>query len=164
MIAIETGNLEIALATLFARMLSVPMRTGRAVYLTPKAAHARLDILRNAAKAAFDRKVKSKELNDHYKEALAKVTDIISRAGKANDKRNRIVHDSWGYNDDDNEVSRLMIDGNPDGQSVSVPLSELENDLKSLRIVIQDAASLARHFHKNPPLIADLRNSATNSG
>jgi predicted RNA-binding protein YlxR (DUF448 family) len=91
MIAIETGNLEIALATLFARMLSVPMRTGRAVYLTPKAAHAQLDILRNAAKAAFDRKVKSKELNDQYKEALAKVTGIISRAGKANDKRNRIV-------------------------------------------------------------------------
>src|SRR5271155_2456513 len=35
MIAIESGNLEIALATLFARMVMLPLRTGRAVYLTP---------------------------------------------------------------------------------------------------------------------------------
>jgi hypothetical protein len=164
MIAIESGNLEIALATLFARMLAIPLRTGRAVYLTPLSAHARLDILRNAAKAAFGRSVKSKALRDQYRHTFTRVTEIITRASNVQNKRNRIVHDSWGYNDDDEEVSRLMIDGNPDRESVSVPLNELENDLKSLRAVIQDAGSLARAFRKRPPLMADMRNSPTNSG
>ena len=58
MIAIETGNLELALADVFARMLSIPLRIGRAVYLTPQASHARLDILKNAARAEFERSVR----------------------------------------------------------------------------------------------------------
>ena len=53
LIAIETGNLELALADLLARMLSIPLRIGRAVYLTPQSSGARLHILKNAARASL---------------------------------------------------------------------------------------------------------------
>jgi hypothetical protein len=154
MIAIESGNLEIALATLFARMLWIPLRIGRATYLTPQAAHARLEILRNAAKAEFDRSTKSATLRAQY---IERVTKIIVRVSDAINKRNRIVHDSWGYNDDDREVSRLMIDGNPDRDSVSVPILELENQLKAVRNLIDDVNALAREFYRNPPAMVDMR-------
>src|ERR1700687_493469 len=80
MIAIETGNLEIALADLFARMLSIPLRIGRAVYLTPQSAQARLDILVNAAKAEFDRPMRAKVLREQYADAFKQVNTIRNRA------------------------------------------------------------------------------------
>ena len=50
MISIENANLKMELS---ARRLFIPLRIGRALYLSPQAAHARLDVLRNATKAAF---------------------------------------------------------------------------------------------------------------
>jgi hypothetical protein len=164
MIAVESGNLELELAGLFARMVMIPLRIGRAVYLTPHSAHARLDILKNAAKAAFDRPTRSTVLRLQYAEALKRVIDIANRASASINKRHRLVHDSWGYNDDDREVSRLMIDGNPDRESASVPISELKDQLSVLRNLISEAGTLAREFRKRPPLMVDLRNSPTNSG
>src|SRR5882672_5900942 len=87
MIAVESGNLEIALASLLGRMVMISPRVGRAVYLTLQAAHARLDILKNAAKAAFDRPARSKVLSKQYAEALKRVIDIANRASAAINKR-----------------------------------------------------------------------------
>jgi hypothetical protein len=101
MIAIETGNLELALADLFARMLSIPLRIGRAVYLTPQSSAARLHILKNAARAEFERPMRSKTMKDQYASALKRVLDIHDRADKAIIRRHRVVHDSWGYSEDD---------------------------------------------------------------
>jgi hypothetical protein len=42
MISIENANMEFALAGLFASVIQVPLSTGRAIYLTPKSAMARL--------------------------------------------------------------------------------------------------------------------------
>jgi hypothetical protein len=92
MIAIESSNLEIALAGLFARMLMLPVRTGRAIYLTPQAAHARLDILRNAGKATFDRSTKSEVLTEQYKNAFSRLKKILQRASDAINSRHRLVH------------------------------------------------------------------------
>jgi hypothetical protein len=142
-------------------MLAIPRRTGRAIYLTPQAATARLDVLQNAAKAAFDRVTRSRTLAAQYKSALDKINDLVKRSRQANGKRNRIIHDSWGYNDDDKEVSRLMLDGNPDRESVSVPINELRDQLAALQRLVEDAGKLARAFRKQPPLMVDLRNSAT---
>lgn len=161
MIAIETGNLELALANLFARMLLIPLRIGRAVYLTPQSAQARLHILKNAARAEFDRPMRSKTLMDQYASALKRVIEIHDRANKAINKRHRVVHDSWGFSDDDREVSRLMIDGNPDRESAAAPVNELKDQLMSLRKLIADATALARDFYNNPPMMIDLRLSGT---
>jgi hypothetical protein len=161
MIAIESGNLELALASLFARMLLIPLRVGRAVYLTPQGFQARLDILRNAAKAEFDRAVRPAVLRKRYPEVLRRVTDIIKRANDAVNKRNRVVHDSWGYNDDDKEVSRLVIDGKPDRESASVSIKELADQLVSIRVLIDDVGALAREFYRHPPTMIDLRLSET---
>jgi hypothetical protein len=161
LIAIETGNLELALADLFARMLSIPLRIGRAVYLTPQSSAARLHILKNAARAEFERPMRSKILRDQYASALKQVTGIHDRASKAINKRHRVVHDSWGFNDDDMEVSRLMIDGHPDRESAAAPLKELEDQIKSLRKLIDDAGALSRGFYRHPPTMIDLRLSGT---
>jgi hypothetical protein len=161
MIAIETGNLELALANLFARMLLVPLRIGRAVYLTPQSSQARLHILKNAARAEFDRPMRSKVLTDRCASALKRVIEVHDRANKSILRRHRVVHDSWGFNDDDGQVSRLMIDGNPDRESASAPINELRDQLRSLRKLIDDAGVLAREFHNNPPMMIDLRLSGT---
>jgi hypothetical protein len=161
MIAIESGNLEIELAGLFARMLMIPLRMGRAVYLTPQAAHARLAILKNAAQTEFDRPMRSKETRQRYDSALKQVMEIYNRASAAINKRNRIVHDSWGFSEDDREVSLLMIDGVPDRESASVPINELKDQLSSMRKLIGDVGALAREFYRNPPTMIDLRLSGT---
>ena len=161
MIAIESGNLELELAGLFGRMLMIPLRIGRAVYLTPQAAHARLAVLKNAARAEFDRPTRSKTMREKYASALKRVIEIHDRASTAINKRHRIVHDSWGFSDDDAEVSRLMIDGNPDRESAAVPVNELEDQLNSLRKLIADVGDLAREFYRNPPRMVDMRLSGT---
>ena len=53
MVSLEAIALELRLALLLARMLSIPLKTAQAIYLTPKAEQTRLDILRNAAHAEF---------------------------------------------------------------------------------------------------------------
>ena len=68
---------------------------------------------------------------------------------------------SWGFNDDDMEVSRLMIDGHPDRESATAPLKELRTQLKSLRKLIDDAGALSREFYRHPPTMIDLRLSGT---
>jgi hypothetical protein len=161
LIAIEAGNLELAVANLFARMLSIPLRIGRAVYLTPQSSAARLHMLKNAARAEFERPMRSKILRDQYASALKRVIEIHDRASKAINRRHRVVHDSWGFNEDDMEVSRLVIDGNPDRESAAAPLKQLEDQLKSLRKLIDDAGTLSREFARHPPTMVDLRLSGS---
>jgi hypothetical protein len=55
-----------------------------------------------------------------------------------------------------------MITGNPERKTVAVPLKELNGQLSSLRSLIADVTALAREFRARPPLMVDLRNSATN--
>lgn len=157
LIAIETGNLELTLANLFARMLSIPLRIGRAVYLTPQSSAARLHILKNAARAEFERPMRSKNLRDQHASALKRVIEIHDRASKAINRRHRVVHDSWGFNEDDMEVSRLMIDGQPDRESAAAPVKELQDQLTFLRKLIDDAGALSREFYRHPPMMVDLR-------
>jgi hypothetical protein len=159
MISIENANLEMELAALFARTLFIPLRVGRAVYLTPLSAHARLDIFRNAAKAAFG----GARVTKKKKHALKRIEDILNRSSTAINKRHRVIHDSWGYNEDDDEVSRLTIDGNPDRESLSVPLDDLKSQLKELRQLIDNIGSLRREFRNDPPLLTDLKKLTTHS-
>ena len=47
MISIEIGNLEMVLGDLLAALLMIPSFLGQAVYMTPRAAIARVDVLDN---------------------------------------------------------------------------------------------------------------------
>jgi hypothetical protein len=53
MISIENGNLEYAMAALFSRVIMVRLQVGVSVYMTPKAAVPRIEILENASKTAL---------------------------------------------------------------------------------------------------------------
>jgi hypothetical protein len=158
MIAIEAGNLDMELANLFATAFFLSPPVGRAIFLSPHSAHARISMFRNAAKAAF-----SKKKTARRSKALRRINALLERSSTAMNKRHRIVHDSWGVGDQ-NDVGRLVIDGNPDAESLAVPEQELKTQLSDLRKLLDDIGELTREFRRAPPLLADMRKSSTKSG
>jgi hypothetical protein len=57
-----------------------------------------------------------------------------------------------------------MIDGNPERESLAVPISELKTQLADLRKLINDVGRLHREFRRAPPLLTDMQKFTTNSG
>jgi len=53
MISLEAVAIELRLALLLARALTIPLRTAQVLYLTAKAEATRIEIFRNAASAAL---------------------------------------------------------------------------------------------------------------
>jgi hypothetical protein len=89
----------------------VRVRTGRAIYLTPRSAIARIEIFEAAAKAHLEfRDWNGNE--DHQKKianAFAKSLSIISRAKSAVGKRQGIIHDQWGLDEKTRGVMRKSL-------------------------------------------------------
>jgi hypothetical protein len=166
MILIETVDLEVQLASLFARMLSISPRVGRAIMLAPKSEQARLDILKHAAEAAFfisPKAEKDSELSQQKQKALERVLKIVSKSQDLMNKRHRIAHDEWAVLDENNEIRRIPVSGKLKREEVAVPINELEDHILSIRTCIDDAHKLASDFREHPPTMADLRKSSTNS-
>jgi hypothetical protein len=116
LISVETIDLEVRLANLFARMVGIPLRIGQAIYLTPKQEQTRMDILRNAANAALStppRANPKSALVRQKAEALKKVERIIARGETLIRKRHRVVHDEWTFSEKEKKVTRRLVDGRP---------------------------------------------------
>src|ERR1700720_3330522 len=81
LLALETVDLELELALLFSRMLMIWPRVGEAIYMTPLNAHARIEILQNAAQQLLAPRAADKGRPSGKKAAaLKKVKDITKRA------------------------------------------------------------------------------------
>lgn len=154
MISIENGNLELALSWLFAAILDLSVSVGQAIYLTPKSAFARLEILENAAKAyfhvpstleAYDR------VRERYANDLSRTLAILKRCQKVIGKRHSIMHDGWGSRDDGQEVVRASFPIPPNSDQIGehVPLSELEKTVSQFRSLIDDVRDLTTEFARN---------------
>jgi hypothetical protein len=113
MVSLETIALELRLATLLARALSIPVRVGQAIYLTPKAEATRIDVLRNATHAAFHVSPSKREssLGRQKARALKDINAIAVKADKLIRERHRVIHDEWNYSDTEKKVTRRLIDG-----------------------------------------------------
>jgi hypothetical protein len=137
MISIENANLEYELADLFSRILQIHPHVGRAIYLTPKSAIARIEIFENASKAVLAPKTE----NENFAAAfLEKALCIASRARAVVGKRHEIIHDGWGVDSQTGDVLRIPTKR----AQAHVPLADLQNLVRDFRLLICDAARLGR--------------------
>jgi hypothetical protein len=167
MIAIETVDLELELAGLFAQMLMLKPSVGRAIFLSPKSEQARLDIFRDAANAEFSPNPRAKPkspLEQQKAAALSKVKGMISRSQDAVNRRHRVIHDEWEVSDVDQEIQRRVVDGKVTREAKPTPINELEDQIHSLRVLIDDVYDLAREFRARPPRMIDMKKSTTKAG
>jgi hypothetical protein len=153
MISIENGNLEDAMGALFSRVIMVNLRVGLSVYMTPKAAIPRIEILENAAKTVF-RDRGADEQKERLAGALKNVLNICGRAKSLVGKRHRIVHDGWGVDHETREVQRFAP-GSWKGEQVS--LSELEVIIKDYRHLIDDTLDFAEELRAHPPQMVSMQ-------
>lgn len=124
MISVEVANLDIHLGFLFSVILRIPYNVGREIFLTPKSASARLELLETAFRGMIvDGSVGRKHLETIHKRAA----NIIN-------KRHSMMHDSWGMNEE-GLVVRGSIRNN---EKTPVPLNELEKVIADIRSLIQD--------------------------
>lgn len=161
MISLETVDLELRLATLFARMLAIPVGVGQAIVLSPKAEQARIDIIRNAANARLASAPSANPTNAllrRKRDALGKVDDILNRAQGLMSKRHRIIHDDWNVSSKEKTVTRRIVDGAiAKRKRIPIGKTELENHIRSLRVLIDDIHRLSESFREHPPFMADFR-------
>jgi hypothetical protein len=111
MVSVEVANLDIHLGYLFAEILRIPGNVGEEIFLTPKSAFGRLDLLNTAVEQMMeDKSVWKKHLKNIHKRAAS----IINH-------RHSMIHDSWGINVH-GSVVRRSIRG--DSEKIPVPLKE----------------------------------------
>jgi hypothetical protein len=166
MVALEAIALELRFAMLLGRLLAIPQRIARAIYLTPKSEQARLEILRNAAEArlASSPSKRDSPLGRQMSAALKRVIGLQKRALKLIGKRHGVIHDEWNYSPMKGEITRKAVDGKLTPKITKADLKELERLIDQMRDLIDDAYDLAEEFRKDPPFMVDLSIDTTKSG
>src|SRR5258708_30723570 len=97
MITIEIGNLEVELGGLLGALLHIQQEIGEIVYLTPRAAIARVAVIENVVNATLT------EGTDVYKA----IAHIVERAKTVIGKRHGLVHELWGVHATSKQVHRM---------------------------------------------------------
>jgi hypothetical protein len=161
MIALETVDLELELAELFARMLQIPLNVGESVYMTPKSDQVRIEVLRSGAHAVSPnpKRDPKSELEVQKRSALKKVIDLATRAQASINYRHRTMHDDWGFDPDHNEIRRITVDGKLGRTPTLIPINDLKKQIEITRKLIDDVVALAKEFKDNPPLMVSLARS-----
>jgi hypothetical protein len=159
-IALEVVDLELELAVLLARTLMVTPKVGEAIYMSPKADRARLDILEHVAQTVFATKSTGRpttRLGKQKYDAREKVLAIVKRCRASIESRHRVIHDDWYISGETQEIKRMMVDGKVTREGVKVTLDELDDIIKKLRRLIDDVTKLSEEFRKNPPQMVSMR-------
>jgi hypothetical protein len=154
MIALETVDLEIELGVLFSSLLKISKPVGEAIYMTAKSEQARLEILKNTATALFALHPKSKRTSPKSRRKIVskeKVLKIVSRAQTCIGKRHRAIHDEWYVMPITKEIKRLQVDGRGEVVGTPIPINQLNKEIETLRVLIDDITELAAEFDKHPP-------------
>lgn len=154
MISIENANLEDAMSILFARVIFVNERIAYAIYMTPKSAAARIDLLENGARAALAAKKMGAPREPQKEQAWRKIANIVKRARTVTGKRHAIIHDGWGVQDGD--VTRYVT-GSRELKSEPMPLTRLRDLVSQFRILVTDVLELAAEFKNSPPKLASMK-------
>lgn len=149
MIAIEMGNLDFMLGGLLGALLHIDMEIARTIYLTPRVALGRIEILENAIKTSVQPNT------DMFRE----VDGIRKRARKLIDKRHTMVHEHWGVDIATGIPSRQRIPHRTEPASTPVPIHELRNMIRDIRRVATDAFDVTGALYKSWPPYASLDKS-----
>ena len=160
MVALEVVDLEIRLANLFGHVVGVSQRIAQAIYFSPKAEQARMDVIRNATNAAFATSpLERGSVARQKREALAKVEDILERSEKLIRKRHRVIHDEWNISDKEKIVTRRLVGGELKRPRVPVDKKELSEMIEQLRELIDSVYALSQEFKAHPPTMASMATS-----
>jgi hypothetical protein len=146
MISILNANLEEALGELLARVLHIRVEVGKAIYLTPKSAFARLEILEAAAKA----RLRPKEEGDTFNEneegkaaTLQRVLQVVPRARGVIGRLHKVMHDAWGIETGTTIVARVSLPLAQKNAAVPAPIKTFFDLIRDIQGVINDATLLA---------------------
>jgi hypothetical protein len=156
MISIENANLDLMFGVFLARVLGVPAEIGQALYLTPKSAMGRIEMIENVGKLAFPIH-RTDDLDPEPRAALEstnvirlkdvqRVMALTKRARSIINKRHSIIHDAWGLQQDTSEVARRPLPIKLDAIPQPVSLHSLTEIIRDIRAAIDDVRELAREF------------------
>ena len=162
MISIENANLELWLADLMGAALNISKRLAHAIYFAPRAAALRLDILEAAVKERLAPRKKADPagtLERQKREALAKIERIVKRSRAHVQKRHDVIHDAWGVDHEapGSPVLRNRIKDAGFAEADVAPIEQLEDLVRSFRLLISDVDVLVSEIRKHPPTLVDMR-------
>ena len=141
MISIEIANLEIMLSLLLSHLLNVSGQLAHAVYFTPRANIARLEMITNVMSIVL--------AGDENKYLRNKIEKLISRTTTVMGKRHDTIHNSWGAFMDD--VARISLPHQKDEGLKIVPITELTDLLRDIRELITRAGVIADEYPEATP-------------
>jgi hypothetical protein len=148
MISIEMFNLDYMLGGLLGALLHISPDIARVVYLTPRAAFGRLEIIKNVSKESVN---PGSEIHTAVERILKRTKSILSR-------RHNMIHDSWGTTN--GKPSRIKI---PPTDKSSTPmfvsLNELEDMINEIREISTSVYDLSDSLYSSWPPYASLDKS-----
>jgi hypothetical protein len=138
MITVENSSLEALLADLLAVILKVRPDMGFALFYSPKASIARLDLITNAIAIAYIPKNPTRK----------KIEKIIERSRAVMGKRHDVNHSLWAENEVPGEpgVAKMSF---PKRSEAPVSVHDLYAIIKTYRSIITDLLDL---FNELQPL------------
>jgi hypothetical protein len=134
LIAVEVTNLEHSLGTLLAAIIDAPEDFGHIIYLTPKAAIARLEVLENLSEYLLVKDSKLGKL----------LQSIIKRAKSIIGKRHRIVHGCWGITD--GVVSVYSVPPKETETPEPYTVEQLQRVVTDIRDVVEEVAEMIKNL------------------
>ncbi len=149
MISVEMANLDFMLGGLLGALLHIDMEIARTIYLTPRVAIGRIEILEHVIKASVQSNT----------EMFKEVDGIRKRARSLIDKRHRMIHDYWCVDVETGAPSLLTLPKRSEEGGRPVPLPELKSMIRDIRRLATDAIDLMRAFYKSWPPYASLDKS-----
>jgi hypothetical protein len=147
MITVEITNLEIFLGDMLSVLLHIHPDIGRTVYLSPHSATARLDILENVR----DR-VLTKDGPPHRV-----VASLTKRTRGIVNRRNAMIHNSWGVRN--NRVHRRALPWDQGDVGEQVKLKALNDLIKDIRTLTTDVIGVTSDLYQSWEELAKQRTS-----
>jgi hypothetical protein len=139
MVNVEIGNLEITLGLLLAAILNVHGTVGQTIYLTPKSAFARLEILENVVNMIVAEDGGGQ----------ANLLKIVERTKAALGKRHELIHGLWGITDGKVGIYAVPVvkdDAKPKPISIKY-LKEVIRDIRGLVMAAEIQILLLQSMH-----------------
>ena len=137
MLTVEVAVLETALANLLGAIIDLDANTADALYLTPKAAIARIEILENAANARL------MTHNTH----LAEVLGLCKRAKAVLGKRHNIIHSRFVVHPETSDVYVIELRGKTTNHK-QIKVADLEKIILETRTLIVEAIQIVAPIQK----------------
>jgi hypothetical protein len=139
MITIEVANLEICLGRLLGAILNVEESIGQIIYLTPKSAFGRLEIIENLVSGIME----------PGSEGVRHLESITGKAKSILGKRHKLIHALWGSPNEGVSIYSLPIDDKTKAEPVSLTsLNEIIRDIRNLVATINGTLQPLYQHHK----------------